>query len=62
MTTKKKAARVGTSTASDTAFGNRNPTPIHYSIKAVIVRLAVWGVIPASFATWLIQRGGLKDA
>jgi len=31
-------------------------------LKEMIVRLAVWGVIPASFATWLIQRGGLKDA
>jgi hypothetical protein len=31
-------------------------------LKKVIVRLAVWGLIPASFAAWLIQRGGLKDA
>jgi len=30
--------------------------------KEMIVRLAVWRVIPASFATWLIQCGGLKDA
>lgn len=28
--------------------------------KAVIVRLAVWGLIPPDFATWLIQRGGLS--
>ena len=39
-----------------------NPTLIHSGIKAAIVRLAVWGLIPAGFATWLIQRGGLKDA
>ena len=31
-------------------------------IKLAIVRLAVWGLIPADFATWLIQRGGLSDA
>lgn len=31
-------------------------------IKRVIVRLAVWGLIPADFATWLIHRGGLNDA
>lgn len=31
-------------------------------IKLLIVRLAVWGLIPADFATWLIQRGGLNDA
>ena len=30
--------------------------------KDMMVRLAVWGLIPAGFATWLIQRGGLKDA
>jgi len=30
--------------------------------KETIVRLAVWGVIPASLVTWLIQCGGLKDA
>jgi hypothetical protein len=27
--------------------------------KAVIVWLAVWGLIPPGFATWLLQRGGL---
>jgi len=31
-------------------------------LKEMIVRLAMWGLIPASFATWLIQRGGLEDA
>jgi hypothetical protein len=43
-------------------FDSRNPTSIHSSIKASIVRFALWGLIPASWATWLIQRGGLKDA
>jgi hypothetical protein len=38
----------------------RNPTPIHSSIKAAIVRLALWGVIPASFATWLIRAWRLR--
>ncbi len=33
-----------------------------YQIKKVITGLAVWGFIPASLATWLIQRGGPKDA
>jgi hypothetical protein len=28
--------------------------------KAVIVWLAVWGLIPPGFATWLLQRGGLR--
>lgn len=41
---------------------NRNRTPIRSKIKAAIVTFAVWGFIPARAATWLIQRGGLKDA
>ena len=28
--------------------------------KAVIVWLAMRGLIPADFATWLLQRGGLR--
>ena len=31
-------------------------------LKAMIVRFAVAGLIPSGFATWLIQRGGLRDA
>ncbi len=31
-------------------------------LKKVIVVLAVWGLIPAGFATWLIHRGGLTHA
>lgn len=29
-------------------------------IKAAIVRLALWGVLPVIVAEWLIQRGGLR--
>ncbi len=29
-------------------------------IKQFIVRLTVWGLIPASVAAWLIRRGGLS--
>ena len=58
MTTKTRGRTKATPKTSD----SRNPTPIHSGIKAAIVRLAVWGLIPTSFATWLIQRGGLKDA
>lgn len=28
-------------------------------LKALIVTLAVWGLIPANIATWLIRVGGL---
>lgn len=37
-------------------------TPASAKVKNIIVQCALWGLIPASFATWLIQRGGLKDA
>ena len=44
--------------------GNNNEnTPKSYTkkrAKAVIVWLAVWGLIPAGVATWLLQRGGLR--
>ena len=30
--------------------------------KAVIAWLAVWGLIPAGFASWLLQRGGMRHA
>lgn len=29
-------------------------------LKAAIVQLAVWGVLPVTLAEWLIQRGGLR--
>lgn len=41
---------------------SRNPTLIHSGIKTAIVRLAMLGVIPSGFATWLTKRGVLKDA
>jgi hypothetical protein len=53
---------VGGSRAALKTFPCRSPNPIHTRIKAAIVRLAVMGMIPTSFATWLIQRGKLKDA
>lgn len=31
-------------------------------LKAAIVRLALWGVLPVSLAEWLIRIGGLRDA
>ncbi len=32
------------------------------TVKAVIVRLAIWGLLPASFAQWLINALGLQGA
>jgi hypothetical protein len=32
----------------------------HSTTKAAIVRLALWGLIPAGLASWLILRGGMR--
>ena len=60
--TKNNKGRSGGDRLTPKTSNSPNPTRIHSSIKVTIVRLAVWGLIPASFATWLIQRGGLEDA
>lgn len=38
------------------------PRGLAASVKAVLVTLALWGFIPSRLASWLIQRGGLRDA
>lgn len=58
MTTKNKGRNQATQEKNTT----QDYTPIHSGIKAAIVHCAVWGVIPAGFATWLIKRGGMKHA
>ncbi len=32
------------------------------SVKSAIARLAVWGLLPAGFAQWLIKALGLRGA
>lgn len=61
MTTKTKG-RDGGNHATLTTADTRNFNPFASRLKALIVYLAVWGLINPSLATWLIQRGGLKDA
>ena len=61
MTTKKKPVPGDNrETGYDTAFDSRNHSPIRTRIKALIVSLAVWGLISPGLATWLIQRGGMR--
>lgn len=43
-------------------LNNSKHTPASAKVKNIIVKFALWGLIPAGLATWLIQRGGLKDA
>jgi hypothetical protein len=58
MTKKNK----GRTKATPKTFRSPHLTVIQAGVKALIVRVALWRVIPARLATWLIQRGGLKDA
>lgn len=58
MTTKTKAAGLDTRAASK-ATDCCNSTATR--IKALIVRLALWGWLPLGLAMWLIQQGGLRN-
>lgn len=63
MKVKKKPApgAIGETGLGDASTcANRTAPSSH--LKRIIVRLAVWGAIPASLATWLIGRGGMRDA
>jgi hypothetical protein len=48
--------------ATPKTSGSGHSTAIHLGIKVLTARFALWGLIPAGGAAWLIQRGGLKDA
>ncbi len=61
MTHKKKAARFTSTALKKNTHSDRDYT-VSAIVKTLIVRLAIWGLIPASLAHWLIQRGGLADA
>lgn len=32
------------------------------TVKTIIVRMALWGLLPAGFAQWLINSLGLREA
>lgn len=42
------------------ATNKTKSTPIRARVKALIVRLAIAGLIPIGLADWLIQRGGMR--
>jgi len=61
MATMKKPAPGGNrETGLGDAFDTTNNTPLRSHLKTLIVSLALWGLIPAAFATLLIQRGGMS--
>jgi len=60
MTPNKKKAVAGFGTrAASKKLSGRNHS-IRPRIKAAIVRLALWGLLPVNLAEWLIQLGGLR--
>jgi hypothetical protein len=62
---KRKAANAGERAAfgaAVTKHNKRDAIAIRSRLKALLVRLAVWGLIPPALTSWLIQRGGLRHA
>lgn len=60
MTLKKKAAiQTARPGAASKTTSKRNHS-IRPRVKAAIVWLALWGVLPFKAAEWLIRRGGLR--
>ncbi len=45
----------------NTSESTCNSTGIASRIKAVIVTMALWGLIPVGMADWIIDQGGLRD-
>lgn len=61
MTTKTKGRNGGDRAALKTTCV-RNHTSIRSRLKGLIVRLALWGILPVGLAQWLVQHGGMRDA
>jgi len=61
MTTNRKG-RAGCNQATlKTSKRTTNFTGLAAHIKAVIVTLALWGLLPVAVADWLINLGGLRN-
>ncbi|MDO6459641.1 hypothetical protein Q4485_02940 [Granulosicoccaceae sp. 1_MG-2023] len=48
--------------ASNNSQADATRNTIRKSTKRLIIGLAVWRIIPPAVASWLIERGGLRDA
>ncbi len=59
---KKTKGRTGWYQAtSETSKSTSNSTGLAARIKAVIVILALWGLLPVTVADWIIKLGGWRD-
>ena len=61
MTRNRKGRAGWHQTTLKTSKHNTNFTGIAGGIKAVIVTLAVWGLVPVAVAEWLINLGGWRN-
>jgi len=57
-----KKGRAGCHQAAQKPADNGNSTAIASRIKATVVTLALWGILPIRLADWIINQGGLHDA
>ena len=66
LTKTKPGARANEQTGPDTAKhskpNNTRTRTLKQRTKALIVGLALWGLLPIKAADWLIQRGGMRNA
>ena len=61
MTTNRKGRAGWHQATLKTSKRTCNFTGLAARIKAVIVTLALWGLLPVTVADWLINLGGLRD-
>ncbi|MEJ1388533.1 MAG: hypothetical protein RPU12_11550 [Candidatus Sedimenticola sp. (ex Thyasira tokunagai)] len=61
MTRKTKGRAGWHQAAPKTCKNSSNSTDLITCIKAVIVTLALWGLLPVTVADWIIHWGGLRD-
>ena len=60
MTTNRKGRAGWHQATPKTSKSTRNSTGVAARIKAVIVILALWGLLPVTVADWLINLGGSR--
>jgi hypothetical protein len=61
MTTNRKGRAGWHQATPKNSKSNSNSTSLVARIKAVIVTLALWGLLPVTVADWFINLGGLRD-
>lgn len=61
MITNRKGRAGGHQASPKTSKSTRHSIGLAAPIKAAIVTLALWGLLPVTVAAWLINLGGLRD-